>query len=69
VAQQGGKCKWGHTPQGTGLGCPSTHFIQTFKKNEFFRNVGQNMPKMCIFRKKNAVKLLQRPGLPPHNPL
>jgi len=27
--------KWGHMPQGKGLGGASTHFIQAFKKRVF----------------------------------
>jgi len=32
--------KWGHAPQGAGLGGASTHFIQTFKKRYFQQKFG-----------------------------
>jgi len=44
--------KWGHTPRGAGLGGASTHFIRTFKKCVFSRNLGQNMLKNAYFFEK-----------------
>jgi len=59
--------KWGHLPQGAGLGGASTHFIQTFKKCVFQQNLGQNMLKKLIFLKK-AVRSPQCQGIRPPKP-
>jgi len=49
---------------GVGLEDASTHFIQTFKKHVFSRNLGQNMLKNAYLLKKSC-KIATALGDPP----
>jgi len=51
-ATRKGDKKWGFAHRGAGLGGTSTHFIQTFIKRVFSRNLDQNMPKNGYFLEK-----------------
>jgi len=61
--------KWRHAPRSaSGFEGASTHFIQTFKKRVFSKNLGQNTTKNAYFLEKRLENGRSALGRPPRTP-